>query len=322
MKKAYIRADGSPTIGLGHLVRCIALAEIIKNRCEVTFICKDIPDALKLEISDSNFDLLIIKNEETFLRLITADDLVILDGYNFDSNYQKLIKSKNTKLICIDDLHDKKHYADLIINPAPGVESEDYRAEPYTDFALGPRFALLRPTFLKQAKENRVIDKIRTVLICFGGADYKNLTASVLEGVTQFKGEFEKIIVITGSAYSYLDGLKDLIKKEQRVHHFNAVSEKEMLALMLQSDLAIVPSSGILFEVLSTGMKVISGYYADNQLNIYKGFLELNAIIDAGDFTDDALSHALQDVDRNTLTKVIDGSSANNLSEKVKLLLQ
>jgi spore coat polysaccharide biosynthesis predicted glycosyltransferase SpsG len=95
-----------------------------------------------------------------------------------------------------------------------------------------------------------------------------------------------------------------------------------MLALMLEADLAIVPSSGILFEVLSTGMKVISGYYADKQINIYKGFLALNAIIDAGDFSEDGLSHALQDVNRQTLTKIIDGTSSDNLLEKIKVLLR
>jgi UDP-2,4-diacetamido-2,4,6-trideoxy-beta-L-altropyranose hydrolase len=322
MKRAYVRVDGSLSIGLGHLVRCMALAHIIKHYCMVTFVCKDIPDALKLEISESSFDLLIIEEEEAFLELITATDMVVLDGYNFDSDYQRRIKSKGVKLICIDDLHDKKYYADLIINPAPGIDSNSYDAEPATDFALGPCFALLRPAFLQQAKKNRVIDKVRTVFICFGGGDYKNLTARVLKGIMNFRGGVKKVIVVTGSAYSNLDTLKSLIKDEQRIQHFHSVTEQEMLALMLEADLAIVPSSGILFEVLSTGMKVISGYYADNQINIYKGFLALNAIIDAGDFSEDGLSHALQDVNRHTLTKIIDGSSADNLLAKIKVLLR
>ena len=322
MKNAYIRTDGDLNIGLGHLVRCIALAHIIKYDCIVTFVCKVIPDALALEISENSFDLLLIEEEETFLELLTVIDIVVLDGYNFDSDYQRRIKAKGNKLICIDDLHDKKYYADLIINHAPGIDLNAYDAEPETIFALGPKFALLRPAFLQQAKKNRVVDNVRTVLICFGGGDYKNLTARVLKEIMNFKWEVKKVIVVTGSAYSNLDTLKLLIKDEQRIQHFHAVNEHDMLNFMLEADLAIVPSSGILFEVLSTGMKVISGYYADNQINIYKGFLALNAIIDAGDFSEDGLSHALQGVNRQTLTKIIDGTSSDNLLAKIKVLLR
>ncbi len=259
----HIRVDGSPEIGLGHLVRCIALSYMLKNEFDITFICREIPAKIKSELDENKFALLEIE-DSVFFDLIKPKDIVVLDGYHFDTNYQKKIKAKGAKLVCIDDLHDKVFFADLIINHAPNIKASDYRAQPYTKYALGIEYALLRPAFLEQAKKERKIEKIETVLICFGGADFKNLTESTLNIVLKFE-EFKKIIVITGSAYNYLGGLNELIQKDKRVVHYHSIGEQQMLTIMQGTDLAIVPASGILFEALAAGCRVIFGYYVKNQ---------------------------------------------------------
>src|ERR1700744_1135916 len=200
----YIRADGSSKIGLGHIVRCTALAHMLKDNFKITFVCKEIPEQSKVDLQKSDFELILINTEEEFFKLLDLDKIVVLDGYDFDTNYQKKIKSTGCKLVCIDDLHDKEFVADLIINHAPGVKPKNYKAQLYTQFALGLDYALLRPAFLEQAKKERKIENIKTVLICFGGADFKNLTESTLQTVSQFK-EFKNILVITGTSYTNLD---------------------------------------------------------------------------------------------------------------------
>lgn len=314
----FFRVDGSPKIGLGHLMRCIALAHMLKNDFNITFVCKEISEKIKNELVESDFSLLEI-DESVFFNLIKPKDIVVLDGYHFDTAYQKKIKTKGVKLVCIDDLHNKEFVADLIINHAPGVKSGDYKAQPYTQFALGVEFALLRPIFLEQAKKVRKIVKTETVFICFGGSDYKNFTESTLKIVLQFD-EFKKIIVVTGSAYQYSDSINQIVEKDKRVIHYHAVDEKEMLALMLKTNLAIVPSSGILYEVLSVGCKVISGYYIDNQIGIYEGFLGLKAIIDAKNFETKNLINSLSKRKNNTSVHVLDGNSSFRVLEKIKKL--
>lgn len=261
--KVYIRTDGSPEIGLGHLTRCIALAYMLKKDFAITFVCKEIPEKISRELDESQFALLKI-DDSVFFDLLKPKDIVILDGYHFNTNYQKIIKAKGGKLVCIDDLHDKEFVADLIINHAPGMKPGDYQAKPYTQFALGFKYSLLRPAFLEQAKKKRKIETTETVMICFGGADYKNLTESTLKVVLEFD-ELKKIIVITGSAYNYLDRLSQLIQTDKRVVHFHSVGEDQMVAIMQNTDLAIVPASGILFEALAVGCRVIFGYYVENQ---------------------------------------------------------
>ena len=319
--KVIFRVDGSPQIGLGHLVRCIALAHMLRNNFQIAFFCKEIPEQLKKELSENQFSFENIKEETIFLSQIKPHDIVVCDGYFFDTSYQKQIKTRGAKLVCIDDLHDQFYVADLIINHAPGIKPDDYKAQNYTQYALGPEYALLRPAFLEQAKKKRNINKIESVLICFGGSDYRNLTASTLKIVVGCK-IFKKVIIFTGSAYNYLESLNLLVKKDLRIVHYSDVGEKQMLSIMLESDIAIIPASGLIFEVLASGCYVITGHYVDNQKAIYEGFKTLNNITDAENFQ--SLDILFRDFNNKIKLskniKVIDGLSGDRILQKFKKL--
>jgi len=307
--KILIRTDGSPQIGLGHLVRCTSLAHMLKDDFEVTFFCKEIPETIEKELSENNFVLVRIEGEVQFFEQLQQQYIVVLDGYHFDTAYQKQIKAKGCKLVCIDDLHDQEFMSDLIINHAPGITPKDYNAQPYTKFALGLEYALLRPAFLEQAKKHRKIEKIETLIICFGGSDFKNFTQSTLQVASEFN-QFNKIIVVTGAAYQATDSFRQLVSSDPRIDHRHNLNEKQMLAAMLEAELAIVPSSGILFEALAAGCVVISGYYINNQLAIYKGFREIESFFDIGRFAD--LNKGIKEIfskKRRSFVKSIDGKS-------------
>lgn len=319
--KLFIRTDGNSQIGLGHLVRCTALAHMLKDDFEITFICRLIPNGTVSELKGEAFGCIKIKKEAEFFEQLTSNSIVVLDGYHFDTAYQKQIKSKGAKLVCIDDLHNKEFFADLIINHAPGITTYDYQAQPYTQFALGLDFVLLRPAFLKQAKNQRRIEKIETVLICFGGSDPKNLTQSVLQVVVEFP-QFKKIIIVTGGSYYMTNSFKKLIVSENRIEHLHSLNEQQILSAMLESDLAIVPASGILFEVLAVGCIVITGSYINNQDFILKGFLNLKAVIESSNLSKprDTLLRVISDTQPHRKS-LIDGESKNRIINKITSLL-
>lgn len=320
--KVFIRADGSSQTGLGHLVRCIALANMLKENFEIIFVCREIPDDTKLAIEKNNMTVKIIENEKDFFNMIESGDVIVLDSYEFDTQYQKNIKEKKAELVCIDDLHDKEFAADLIINHAPGITPEKYKAKLYTQFALGTEYALLRPEFIEQAKQEREIDNIETVFICFGGGDAKNFTESTLRTVLSFDS-FKKIIVVTGSGYTHEESLKKLVQTDSRVEYHNSVNAEKMCELMSLSDLAIVPSSGILLEALAAGCKIISGMTADNQKYVYSNYLNENYFIDAKDFNSENLDSAikLSFDDKHTSKKKIDGKSKERLLKLFRQLV-
>lgn len=298
----------------------MALGHMLKSDFEIHFVCKRVPESIINEIEEFGFLFLSIKKEKEFFSVLTGKEIVILDHYELDSVYQKKIKEIGCKLVCIDDLHDQEFYADLIINHDPCVKPIDYKAQSYTQFALGLDYALLRPLFLAQASNERLINCIETVFICFGGSDFKNLTLRVLEEVSKFDS-FEKIIVVTGNANNHIKQLETFIKLNNRIEHYHAVDERKMLELMLESELAIVPASGILLESIALGCKIISGMYADNQKHIFSSFKEYGCFISAESFgRTDIISSLNQVINEKIIQlKIIDGKSDMRIRNKFSL---
>ncbi len=313
-KKILVRVDGSHQIGLGHFFRCIALAQMLETDFEITFVSKEFPKELSDQIALKGFRFQAISNDEDFLQILHGGNIVVLDGYQFDTSFQFSILNRGVKLVCIDDLHDKPFLADLIINHAPGIDSSDYQVLPTARLALGPDFVLLRPNFLKQAKEERIIDKVEKAFICFGGSDNKNLTESTLKVVAATK-RFNTIFVVTGEGYINHGNLSELLPSYPNAEYHHNIDEDEMLRLMLMSDLAVVPSSGILLEAMSAGCKIISGTYVANQQFIFRAYKETGAIVSAGNFSDDELIEALNQpaIAATKTAKLFDGRSGERL---------
>ncbi len=319
----YIRVDGGAQIGLGHIIRCMALASMVKDAFFVYFFCMEIPDSEAEEIRKHGFSLLILKDEEDFFSQLTERCIVVLDHYGLGSAYQERIKLTGASLVCIDDTHDKNFFADLILNHAPGIAKESYQVQPYTQFALGPEYALLRPAMLELAQKRRKQHGCETALICFGGADSRNLTSQTLE-VVLAANLFKRIIVITGSSYPHLNELKSSLNAQSSVEHYHSVSEAGMAELLWSADAAIVPSSGILIEAIASGIRIISGYYVDNQKFLFENYKALNAFVSADDFSPQNLNRALSTIRQKgneELNRVIDGRSGERILKLLNQLL-
>lgn len=321
IKKIIFRVDGSNNIGLGHLIRCMALGFMLKEDFEIIFVCKEVPESIVKELISSGFLFIKINSEAEFFNIIDDKYIIVLDHYGLDTNFQKKIKEIGCKLVCIDDLHDKEFYADLIINHAPGIKADDYLAQSYTQFALGFEYALLRPAFLQAAKKERIIKKLETVFVCFGGADVQNLTAQTLNILLQID-EFEKIIVVVGIVYEKMEELRLIIGENPKIHLYHAIEEKEMLALLTMSDIAIVPSSGILLEAISAGCVIVSGMYVDNQKFIYQAYKNEMCFHDAGNFEPLNIKKAITESFQNfkNVKKFFDGNSGERLLNIINYL--
>ena len=328
--KILIRADGNAEIGLGHLIRCIALAHMLQQEFKVSFYFKAAPPSLLGGIKESGFGLNKINSESDFLSVLTGKEIVVLDHYDLlDPDYQQKIKNTGCKLVCIDDLHNTAHFADLIINHSPGVSPKDYQAQAYTDFALGPEFSLLRPSFIKAAAKKRKIENVESALICFGGSDIKNITKKVLEAVIDIE-QIKKINVVVGAANPHRESIiKICEKKDSRINIFESLDEHQMLSVIQSSDLAIVPASGILLESLAGGSLPLICYYAENQKELFNYFYENKMLpfFDALDLEPSELKIKIRNILKlsnsskiTLLRKKIENSPSNNLSNFRKLV--
>ena len=289
-----ILTKGSPQIGLGHLVRCTALAQMLKGDFEITFYCREIPDEMLKEIKSIGFKCFSLRHNKDFIERLSDNSIAVLDGYNFDTDFQIKVKSTGSKLVCTDDLHRMEFVADLIIYHAPGIIPQEYKAQAFTQYALGLEYSLLRPVFLEQARKPRLFNEIRNVLICFGGSDPGNYTKEVLQSVIHYS-QFRKIIVIIGPAFQDRENISGLIYSDSRIDLRENLNEQKMLEALREAELAIVPSSGILLEVLSTRCRVISGIVEDNQKLFYVNMRNEGLFIDAGNFSNATLNKAISE---------------------------
>ena len=294
-KTILFRADGNATTGLGHLYRLFSLVEIVKETLDFVFLTYEtstdsvIPKAYNKAIIPKNIN---IEDEPEWLatNFSPKEFIIIADGYQFIASYQKHIKQKGFSLIYIDDLAKEYMYADVVINHSPYIQETHYKKEPYTKLALGTKYALLRPLFLKATKQDRTINTIDCAFICFGGADPFNLTLKAVKALLQLQ-TFKKINVVLGGAYKH----KEIFDLEEThpeiIKTYRNLSEVDLIKVMKQSNFAIAPASTILYELSCVKMPIFSGFYVDNQELIYKGFLDNKAIYKGGNMKDYQVSN-------------------------------
>ncbi|MEP6616495.1 MAG: UDP-2,4-diacetamido-2,4,6-trideoxy-beta-L-altropyranose hydrolase [Ginsengibacter sp.] len=317
--KVVFRADGGEKTGLGHLIRCYAIAEMVQNNFNIEFACIDIPGETLLDFEKKGMKVNVIKDDKELLDLTGPKTVVVLDGYNFPRDYQEDIRRSGSMLVCIDDWGNTESVADILINHAPEVTSDSYKVLPHTIFALGIEYAMLRKEFLGAALNTRRRLALKNILICFGGADPTNISQKVLENCISNHG-FEKINVVTGNSYTLNEALLDLSASDTRVHVYQSLDQQQMFKMMAEADLAIVPASGMLFEAIACGCFIASGCYLDNQRAIYQGFKKMNAFFDLTDFSELSVLETIDVKDfSGNRTGLIDGKSGERIN---RLFLQ
>src|SRR5262249_27776399 len=144
-------------------------------------------------------------------------DWIVLDGYQFSGAYQKWLKDRGCKLLCIDDhVHASRYYADCVLNPNAYARRALYQhSEANSCLLLGARYLLLRREFRDYAhrQERAAARHASRLLITLGGSDPRNVTAAVLEALRFLSdpdleirlvvgGSNPNLVALTGSAAS------------------------------------------------------------------------------------------------------------------------
>ena len=271
-QKIFFRADASATIGYGHFIRTLALADMLKEDFDCTFFTCHPTDYQKGEIEE--VCPYIALNEAThfdeFLACLAGNEIVVLDNYFFTTDYQRAIKKKGCRLVCIDDMHNKHYVADAVINHGQ-TNPVLFDVEIYTKLCLGFDWALLRKPFLEATKKEHVFsDKIEKVTICFGGSDIHDITGYFVNQVLQLS-TVNRVTAVVGDAYKPRNPLKE----NKRLVYRSRLTAQEMADLFCDSDLVICSASSVCMEALACGVKVAAGWYVDNQADFYN-LLSLN----------------------------------------------
>lgn len=281
MRKIYFRADASSSIGYGHFIRSLSLADILKNDFECNFVTvnptlyqisemEKVCPHISLADNSSHYD--------TFLSLLKGDEIVVLDNYFFDLQYQKKIKKKGCKLVFIDDRPNQIYDVDLLINHVIGIEKKDISImNDNNSILLGSKYALLRRAFRSaMCSKPRCDYNSQEILIAMGGTDYYDITGRIIRLLP--KSFNYKINILVGDRYKFINTLRS-----PSIRIYQNLSDWQLVDLISKQQIIITPPSTLAYEICAVGCPLIIGSFSENHISAEKLLSQNGLAISCGD---------------------------------------
>lgn len=341
------RTDASLQIGIGHVMRSLTLADTLRaagSQCR--FICREHPGNLIAQIRQRGFAVsvlpaatemfptaeLAVEAQTSYAKWLGADwatdaaqtkvgvgatavDWLIVDHYAIDARWEQSLRPLCRKMMVIDDLADRPHDCDLLLDQNLGREVRDYTQLVPEGCAVlvGPYYALLRPEFAALREESlrrRAIPRFKHLLITMGGVDQADATGKVLEALQDCPLPADlRITVVMGPHASWLERVQLLAKQMLQPTEIK-VDVDNMAQLMANSDLAIGAAGSTSWERCCLGLPTLVVVLADNQRN-GAAALEQSGSVKIIDGV-----AAIPFVLRSTLGLLVTGEALSQLSKK------
>lgn len=308
--RVVFRADASSTIGSGHVMRCLTLAEALRRQdMAASFICREHDGHLCDLIAERGLSVTRLPPAaaswqddaaETSAAMDAADppDWLVVDHYGLDRQWEASLRTAGRRLMVIDDLADRPHECDLLLD-------QNLVADMYTRYAdkvpaaavtlLGPKFALLHPMYRELHERPRGRDgAVRRILVSFGGADRGNLTGRSLSAFLALDRPDIEVDVVIARNHPAGPAVRREAGGRANVHLHSGLPT--LAPLMANADLAVGAGGATSWERLCLGLMTIVVTQAANQRPIAEE-LDRRGLIrwlgDEGDVDDAALTRAL-----------------------------
>jgi UDP-2,4-diacetamido-2,4,6-trideoxy-beta-L-altropyranose hydrolase len=295
------RTDASVQIGTGHVMRCLTLADALHLKgANCTFICRGHTGhlidlirqrghhAVMLAASDSlqtntsheglahaawlGTDWATDVTDTQYAIGSRIVDWLVVDHYALDHHWEKAMRPLSQQLMVIDDLADRMHDCDLLLDQNLGRVAEDYRqlVPQHATTLIGPRYALLRPEFASMREDSlarRKQPQLEHLLITLGGVDKDNLTSEVLQTLRICNLPTHlRITVVMGAHAPWLPNVQAVAAVMPRPTQV-LVNVNHMARLMTECDLVIGTAGGTAWECCSLGLPSLVITAAQNQRN-------------------------------------------------------
>ncbi len=280
MKKlAIFRFEASPTTGAGHAIRSCVLADAL---VEEGWICKIVTTSTTYDFIPK-MDRFERIEPEDFYNNPMACDLLVIDNYELDHVYEKHFRPTAKKILVIDDLANRKHDCDILLDQTYGRDAADYEilVPKHCKILAGSDYVLLRKEFIelrpKALEKRRQTTEVKRILISMGGSDPKDYTLKALEMVKEssFNGAIDIVmgftLINTKSVKNYVASLPN-----ECTIHVNA----DMPKLIYEADLAIGAAGTSVWERCSLGLPQVLIITADNQEKIHEQLLNSGGLSD------------------------------------------
>jgi len=280
-----VRCDGSPAIGMGHVMRCLSLAQALRSiGCQVEFALQPLPGAAPASVQQAGFRLTELVPTQGGLGTSEAQRLcdiasargiacVLVDHYGAGAEYYAVLAGAGLRVAAIDDTAEGDFgTAGWLLNqnlPAPELS---FRMAPGCKLLLGPRFALLRPEFaLARQSLNRSFTAAGSrVLVTLGGGDAGEVAQEILCALGRMPVH---VRFVAGST-----AVNDLPANVEMLH-----AVRDMAEQMCWADVSVNAGGSTCWELCCLGVPMVVLALAENQKGNARSLGRRGCAVDVGD---------------------------------------
>lgn len=260
------RLDASPEIGLGHLMRCLAIADrLLVAGAECHFLCYGLPTHLLPLLKLHHYHPLAALDDAGPLPRLRPAWLIV-DHYAIDQPLEALLACHCSQLLVIDDLADRPHHCQLLLDQGPLRTAADYQPliPDNCRLLLGTDYALLRPAFRQLARQE--INLWQRGLICFGGADPAGACLTTLNSLALLPwARTIQWTLVAGGANPFWHELQQRVAELPELGIDLLRQSDQMAQLMARHDFAIGAAGGMTWERACLGLPTLAVPIVDNQ---------------------------------------------------------
>ena len=360
--KIVVRADASLTMGSGHIMRCLTLADRLKQQGhDITFICRQHDGHLADLIGQKGFAVQLLAKSNTadfikqhahseWLGASESDDFaqcqpmlqalkpdwLIIDHYAIGKNWEQQAKRllPNLKILAIDDLADRTHDCEILLDQNFGRKNEDYQSlvPNHCQCLLGTRYTLLRDEFANwraiSLDRRKSVQPPNNILVNLGGVDNDNITLKILQSLNTFVQQSEQsfnVTVVMGKTAPHIESVQRFAKRASFACAV-LVNVTNMAQLMANADLAIGAAGSTTWERCCLGLPMVLIVLADNQQVIAKALADKNLVKVVTDIArlDEQLPRLLSELTKSykkfsrQSAKLVDGQGAKRVAHWIE----
>jgi UDP-2,4-diacetamido-2,4,6-trideoxy-beta-L-altropyranose hydrolase len=306
--KIAFRTDASTRIGSGHVMRCLTLADALRNGgAEVCFIGRELHGNMFSVIEDLGFSVMRLTGKDVhgpddgspwteddkrkdavstgnILRKHgTVFDGLVVDHYGTDEGWEKIVRDCTGKIMVIDDLANRPHDCDLLLDQNYYHSSgQRYHGlvPPCCTLLAGPQYALLRREFSEIRTRPVKNGVVKRILIFFGGVDLTNETMKAMDAVNRLNIEGLRVDVVVGQSNPHRATIENLCQSWAGFHYYCQINF--MSELMRNADLSIGAGGSTTLERICLGLPSLVISVAENQEVSMKDLSDDRYILYAG----------------------------------------
>lgn len=321
------RADANKSIGMGHIMRCLSIADAFSTAgCQVEFLIAD--DGVSKLIRSRGYKAIVLnsgyqKLEDEEWPQDLQPDLIIVDSYYVTATYLSTLlekmRSSGGKLVYMDDVYAFPYPVDILVDyNAYAIESIYDKLYSNSDIekpmmVLGSTYAPLRPMFQNIPKKVQK-EKVENILISTGGSDELHLALAIIRSLMESSVITDRVYhFLLGAMNSDKESIRELAEKDEHIIIHENVTD--MKALICLCDLAISAAGSTLYEISACGVPFITYSLADNQLPGAEAFERLGLAVNIGDLRDPT------SIDHNSvMSGTLDPSSVDRIMRAAEKL--